>query len=254
MINETKGMKKLITIKNIKWSLLLVPVISASLFVTIITAAPITIAEKMDTQEIQTIAVMATEATKNPTEPQPTGDPQTVASPVNTNTPSITTVPSSTPAPANTPTKTAQPQPSRSTGTSSASSKSTTAKPASQQTKASAIIATSKQYIGVKYVFGGTTPAGFDCSGFVQYVFAKNGITLPRVSRDQFKVGSSVSFSNLQPGDLVFFSLAKNGVVDHEGIYIGNGQFINAASSKGVTIYTLGPYWKSAYVGAKRVL
>jgi cell wall-associated NlpC family hydrolase len=103
-------------------------------------------------------------------------------------------------------------------------------------------------------VYGGTTPSGFDCSGFIQYVFAKNGVTLPRVSRDQYKTGSSVSFSNLKAGDLVFFSLAKNGIVDHAGIYVGNGQFINASSSKGVTIYTLGTYWKSAYVGAKRVL
>jgi len=103
-------------------------------------------------------------------------------------------------------------------------------------------------------VYGGTTPSGFDCSGFVQYVFAKNGISLPRVSRDQYQVGTSVSFSNLQAGDLVFFSLAKNGIVDHMGISVGNGQFINASSSKGVTIYTFGSYWQSAFVGAKRVL
>ena len=119
---------------------------------------------------------------------------------------------------------------------------------------ASAIIATGEQYIGVKYVYGGTTPSGFDCSGFIQYVFAKHGISLPRVSRDQAQVGTSVSFSNLQAGDLVFFSLAKNGIVDHAGISVGNGQFINASSSKGVTIYTLGSYWQSSFVGAKRVL
>lgn len=239
-------MTKLKTIKNIKWSVLLVPVLSAFFFVTIITAAPITITEKMDAQEIQTIAVATTETTKDLTVPQPTVDPQVVPIPDNTSTPSTT------PAPANTPAK--KVQPSRSTGSSSTPSKPATAKPSSQPTKASAIIATGKQYIGVKYVFGGTTPAGFDCSGFVQYVFAKNGINLPRVSRDQFKIGTSVSFSNLQPGDLVFFSLAKNGVIDHDGIYVGNGQFINASSSKGVTIYTMGTYWKSAYVGAKRVL
>lgn len=103
-------------------------------------------------------------------------------------------------------------------------------------------------------MFGGTTPSGFDCSGFTKYVFAKNGVTLPRVSRDQYKKGTSVSLSNLKPGDLIFFSFAKNGVVDHVGIHVGNGQFINASSSKGVTIYTLGTYWKSVYVGAKRVL
>ncbi len=123
-----------------------------------------------------------------------------------------------------------------------------------RQEKADAIIATAKKYIGVRYLWGGTSPnTGFDCSGFVQYVFAQNGTTLPRVSRDQYTVGTPVDFNNLQPGDLVFFSIAKNGVVDHDGIYIGNGQFINSSSSKGVTVYTLGPYWKSVYLGAKRV-
>lgn len=123
-----------------------------------------------------------------------------------------------------------------------------------RQEKANAIIATAKKYIGIPYLWGGTSPGtGFDCSGYVQYVFAKNGISLPRVSRDQYTVGTSVDFNNLQPGDLVFFSFAGNGIVDHDGIYIGNGQFINSSSSKGVTIYNLGPYWKSVYVGAKRV-
>lgn len=121
--------------------------------------------------------------------------------------------------------------------------------------KASDIISTAKQYLGVKYQWGGTSPqTGFDCSGFVAYVFAQNGIILPRVSRDQYKVGTYVAFEKLQPGDLVFFSFAGNGVVDHDGIYLGGGQFINASSSKGVTIYTIGPYWKSVYVGARRVL
>ena len=125
----------------------------------------------------------------------------------------------------------------------------------SRQEKANAIISTGKKYISIPYLWGGTSPGtGFDCSGYVQYVFAQNGISLPRVSRDQYKVGTSVDFNNLQPGDLVFFSFAKNGIVDHDGIYVGNGQFINSSSSKGVTIYDLGPYWKSVYVGAKRVL
>lgn len=236
------------TNKNIKLSLLLVPMVIFS-FVTIVTASPITITEKMNPQEVETIAV----ATKNILEPQPSAAPQAEASPAASSSPAATPS-SSAPAPASTPAKKAPAQPQASRSTSSSPAKKSTPAPSSQQGKASAIIATSKQYIGVKYVFGGTTPAGFDCSGFVQYVFAKHGISLPRVSRDQYKIGTSVAFSNLQPGDLVFFSLAKNGVVDHEGIYIGNGQFINAASSKGVTIYTLGTYWKSAYVGAKRVL
>ncbi|AFM40708.1 cell wall-associated hydrolase, invasion-associated protein [Desulfosporosinus acidiphilus SJ4] len=124
-----------------------------------------------------------------------------------------------------------------------------------QSSKTTAIIATAEKYLGVPYQWGGESPTtGFDCSGFVQYVFSQNGITLPRVSQDQYTVGTPVSFSDLQPGDLIFFSIAKNGVEDHDGIYIGNDQFINASSSKGVTIYTIGPYWTSVYLGARRVL
>jgi peptidoglycan DL-endopeptidase CwlO len=120
--------------------------------------------------------------------------------------------------------------------------------------KANAIVATAEKYLGTPYQWGGNSPAtGFDCSGFVEYVFAQNGITLPRISRDQYTVGTPVDFSNLQPGDLIFFSVANNGIVDHDGIYIGNNQFINSSSSKGVTIYPIGPYWKSVYLGAKRV-
>lgn len=211
-------------------------IISAFLFVSIITTFPATITSDQITPEIQAAnEVLSNVDTKVPETPTPTPEAST------TNPPTSNPVPASQPK-TSTPVKKAQTQPSRSSTSTS------------QSGKVSAIIATSQQYIGVKYVFGGTTPAGFDCSGFVQYVFAKNGISLPRVSRDQYKIGTFVSFNNLQPGDLVFFSLGKNGVVDHEGIYIGNGQFINAASSKGVTIYTLGTYWKSAYVGAKRVL
>lgn len=123
------------------------------------------------------------------------------------------------------------------------------------QKKGDSIIATAKQFLGVKYQWGGTTPhTGFDCSGYVSYVFAKNGISLPRISRDQYKVGTKVDFKDLQPGDLVFFSFASNGIVSHVGIYLGDGQFINASTSKGVTVYVMGPYWKSVYVGARRVL
>jgi len=183
----------------------------------------------------------------------PVSPEKAVSTPATTAAAKVSTPPPSTAALAQTkrpasPPKQVRTQPSRSSNALTPPSSST------RTSKASAIIATSKQYIGVKYVFGGTTPSGFDCSGFTKYVFAKNGVTLPRVSRDQYKKGTSVSLSNLKPGDLVFFSFAKNGVVDHVGIYVGNEQFINASSSKGVTIYTLGTYWKSVYVGAKRVL
>ena len=233
--------------KSIKWSVLLVPVISAFLLVTIVTAAPTTITKDLYTRQ------QPTTIQKSATETQPTAvavnSPPAIA-----NNPSISALAEQRQSSQTRQTQISRsistPTPSRSISTSSKSP----ANSPSQTSKASAIIATGKHYIGVPYLYGGTTPAGFDCSGFVQYVFAKNGISLPRVSRDQFQVGTSVSFSNLKPGDLVFFSLAKNGVVDHEGIYVGNNQFLNAASSRGVTIYTLGSYWQSAYVGAKRVL
>lgn len=120
--------------------------------------------------------------------------------------------------------------------------------------KANAIIDTAKKYIGVPYQWGGESPStGFDCSGFVQFVFAQNGITLPRVSAEQFKMGTPIQQNNIEPGDLIFFSIAKNGTVDHVGIYIGDNAFINASSSKGVTIYSIGPYWTSVELGVKRV-
>lgn len=116
------------------------------------------------------------------------------------------------------------------------------------------IISTAEGYLGVPYVHGGTTSVGFDCSGFTRYVFARQGITLPRVSVDQYKVGTPVAFHNLRPKDLVFFSLTSGKRVSHVGIYIGNGKFISATSHKGIAICGFTPYWAKAYVGARRVI
>lgn len=115
------------------------------------------------------------------------------------------------------------------------------------------LISTAKSFLGVPYKWGGTTPAGFDCSGFTQYVFASENITLPRVSIDQYGVGTPVAFNNLIPGDLVFFNLTSGTKVSHVGIYVGNNQFISATNSKGIAIYSFTPYWTNSYVGARRV-
>ena len=121
-------------------------------------------------------------------------------------------------------------------------------------TKASAVISTAKSFMGVPYVWGGTTPSGFDCSGYIQYVLGKNGISVPRTAAEQYKVGTSVSKSNLRTGDLVFFTTYKEGP-SHLGFYLGEGKFIHASSSKGVTISSLSSdYYSSRYIGAKSCL
>jgi len=117
------------------------------------------------------------------------------------------------------------------------------------------ILTTALSFKGVKYRFGGTTPAGFDCSGFVMYVFNKHGVTLPRTADKQYEVGRHVNTkSDLKPGDLVFFQTYEKGA-SHVGIYQGNGSFVHASSSHGVTVSGLSEsYYASRYLGARRVL
>lgn len=111
-----------------------------------------------------------------------------------------------------------------------------------------------EQFIGLPYVWGGTTPnPGFDCSGYTQYVYTHFGVPLNRTSEEQFAQGISVSRSNLQPGDLVFFSTYAPGAT-HVGIYIGNGMMINSEDA-GLIITSMNiSYWASRYIGARRVM
>jgi len=106
---------------------------------------------------------------------------------------------------------------------------------------------------GVPYVWGGATPSGFDCSGFVQYVFAQISVNLPRTADVQYELGRKVLQSDLQPGDIVFFETYEPGA-SHDGIYVGDGKFIGANSGTGVAIVSLSdPYWSSRYLGARRL-
>ena len=116
------------------------------------------------------------------------------------------------------------------------------------------IVSRAAKYKGVPYVFGGTTPKGFDCSGYVQHVFKDCKATLPRLADEQALRGIFVTQKQLRPGDLVFFTTYAPGA-SHVGIYAGDGQFWSASSSKGVILSSLKEeYWKQRYFGARRVL
>jgi cell wall-associated NlpC family hydrolase len=111
------------------------------------------------------------------------------------------------------------------------------------------VVGIAMRYLGVPYVWGGSTPRGFDCSGFVAYVFAQIGVSLPHSSYAMYGMGTPVSMSQLQPGDLVFFSGAS-----HMGIYIGGGQFIHAPHTGDVVkISSLSGYYSSAFAGGRRL-
>ena len=115
-----------------------------------------------------------------------------------------------------------------------------------------------KYFKGGKYVWGGTTPQGFDCSGYVQYLYKKHNINLPRTAWAQSKKGQNVGKNELEKGDLIFFLTdKKRGIpVTHVGIYLGNGQFIHAASKKkGIIISPIhSGYYSNKFVSAKRVI
>ncbi len=123
------------------------------------------------------------------------------------------------------------------------------------------IVNFAKKQLGIKYVYGGSTPKGFDCSGFTQYVFTKYGYSVPRVSRDYEKTGTKISVNNTKPGDILLFtgSNKKKRVTGHLGIVVSNKngtiKFIHASSSRGIVISDLKiSYYKERILGARRII
>jgi cell wall-associated NlpC family hydrolase len=118
-----------------------------------------------------------------------------------------------------------------------------------------ALSGTAMSLRGAPYRNGGIDPvSGFDCSGFVKYVYEQHGVKMPREVREQFRLGKNVDRDQLEPGDLVFFSTVAPGA-SHVGIMIGGDQFVHAPSERGVVrVESLSQqYWSSRFIGAKRV-
>lgn len=126
---------------------------------------------------------------------------------------------------------------------------------------AAAVLATAERYLGRRYVYGGETPGlGFDCSGFVQYVFGRHSVDLPRTSRQQASAGQPLSrkASTLRPGDLMLFS-SKGGRVDHVAIYAGDNRILHSSAGAGGVVYddlttARGKWYLARHVASRRVL
>lgn len=124
-----------------------------------------------------------------------------------------------------------------------------------QPSPALRLVAAARGLVGRPYAWGGSTPAGFDCSGFTAYVAGQLGVELPRTSQEQFGVGVAVRRAELLPGDLVFFSTYAEGP-SHVGVYAGDGTFVHAENEDtGVTVTPMdAAYWSARYVGARRIV
>jgi cell wall-associated NlpC family hydrolase len=121
--------------------------------------------------------------------------------------------------------------------------------PAAPPSRYGGVVGIAMSYLGVPYVYGGASPSGFDCSGFVMYVFGQIGVSLPHNAAAQYGSGTPVDRSQLQPGDLVFF----NGL-GHVGIYVGGGSFIHSPHTGDVVkISSMTGWYASTYVGARRL-
>lgn len=118
------------------------------------------------------------------------------------------------------------------------------------------IVTVAKHYLGTPYRYGGSTPDGFDCSGYILFLFQKFGKDLPRTADQQATVGKQVNMGDLKPGDIIFFATTDEPTISHTGLYIGNWLFIHASSSaKKVIISNLSePYWQKSFRGARQIL
>jgi len=118
------------------------------------------------------------------------------------------------------------------------------------------MVGLAQQYVGSPYVFGGASPVtGFDCSGLVQWVLGQIGVSVDHSAAGQYGAGDPVAADQLAPGDLVFFANTYMPGISHVGVYVGNGQFVDAGTERtGVHKSSMGdPYWASRFVGARRV-
>ena len=123
-----------------------------------------------------------------------------------------------------------------------------------RQTLGGEIISTAKKYIGVRYKYGGTSASGFDCSGFTQFVYKQHNINIPHDTTKQATIGTKLSKSELQIGDLIIFKNTYKSGPSHAGIYVGNGQFIHASTSRGVRIDDLDSnYWIGRFHSGRRI-
>ena len=118
------------------------------------------------------------------------------------------------------------------------------------------IVAEAQKYLGTPYVYGGASPSGFDCSGFVYYVLKQLGFSPYRTPVDQYNQGTYVEKGSLQPGDIVFFAGTYASGISHVGIYVGGGQFIHSPNSRSTVSYSdlTSGYWAQHYYGARRMV